>query len=139
MRRSSNEKTGVSWRVIISGAGVSLISCLVMCASTAVIVINEYFPEKWTNHMVISILMVSAFLGARNSNRYASRKNFMLSILTGTSFFLCLFLINMTFLNEKCQGFVYKGLAIAFGTLLANLIRNVRGRGKATVKHRHNR
>ena len=138
MKRKSEPGARKRWKTIPVGTLISIVWAAMMCALTAVLVIKELVSEKLVEFVVISILMISSYVGVKYNDRTQDENSRNSSYLSGLLFLLVLLAIN------AASGIPYdnvgiKMVAIAAGSILGSIKMNRKGRGSARFKHRHYR
>lgn len=137
MKRKSEPGARKRWKTIPVGTLISIAWAAMMCALTAVLVIKELVSEKLVEYVVLSILMISSYVGVKyNGTQDENSRNS--SYLSGLLFWLVLLAIN------AASGIPYdnvgiKMAAIAAGSILGSIKMKRKGRGNARSKHRRYR
>lgn len=138
MKRKSEPGARKRWKTIPVGTLISIAWAAMMCALTAVLVIKELISEKLVEYVVLSILMISSYVGVKYNDRTQDENSRNSSYLSGLLFLLVLLVIN------AASGIPYgnvgiKMVAIAAGSILGSIKMKRKGRANARSKHRRYR
>ena len=138
MKRKSEPGARKRWKTIPVGTLISIVWAAMMCALTAVLVIKELVSEKLVEFVVISILMISSYVGVKYNDRTQDENSRNSSYLSGLLFLFVLLAIN------AASGIPYDNVgikmgAIAAGSILGSIKMKRKGRGNARSKHRRYR
>lgn len=116
---------------ILCGAAYSLITTMMLCAVTAYAVNKSYLQEKDIGYVIMLLLIVASYVGARKSYHKINRQKLKISLISGLLYMLQLLMITALFFGGQYRAVPETALLILCGSVLAAM------RGNPVKKRKH--
>ena len=129
----------MKWTAMIIGVLISVTTTVLMCASTAIYIINGSISEKWMTYMIFVILLIATYMGVKSNTRITSAKKRNVCWMTGLIFLLILLIFNLLFDHGVFKGVIPKALAVFAGSSLGCVRIGQKRKGRVPRKRKHYR
>lgn len=139
MKKASRKGNYPQLTIVVKGTAISIVGTLVTSAIAAYLILVGTIPEKGITAAVLSILLLSSFIGTKYTNMKARDRRHTVAFITGVCFVLSLTIVNVILQKASHNDILPKTMSAMLGTALGTVGTKGKRRGGAATKHRRNR
>ena len=107
---------------VLVGALVSIFITVIGAGLVSALIHREFISENSVGYAVMILLMLSAYMGGISACRYVGRKQLVVSMFAGVSYFAVLVAITAMFFDGKYAGIGVTAMVVFCGVGLSALL-----------------